>query len=82
MTPNWRPLLTSCKTHSDLTVHYGSESPHYGSVSFSGEYHLRFQHFFLDWIIKVANMPPLAPTATTDNNKQSEVAVSSNNNTI
>ncbi|GAX78031.1 hypothetical protein CEUSTIGMA_g5473.t1 [Chlamydomonas eustigma] len=25
---------------------------------YAGENHLRFQHFFLDWIIKVVNMPP------------------------
>ena len=32
-------------------------------MSCAGEYHLRFQHFFLDWIIKVANMPPPPPKA-------------------
>eukprot|EP00195_Chlamydomonas_chlamydogama_P013118 CAMPEP_0202904166 /NCGR_PEP_ID=MMETSP1392-20130828/28186_1 /ASSEMBLY_ACC=CAM_ASM_000868 /TAXON_ID=225041 /ORGANISM="Chlamydomonas chlamydogama, Strain SAG 11-48b" /LENGTH=271 /DNA_ID=CAMNT_0049591675 /DNA_START=443 /DNA_END=1258 /DNA_ORIENTATION=+ len=25
---------------------------------YAGEFHLGFQHFFLDWIVKVANLPP------------------------
>uniref|UniRef100_A0A7R9VU55 Uncharacterized protein n=1 Tax=Chlamydomonas euryale TaxID=1486919 RepID=A0A7R9VU55_9CHLO len=47
-----RGLLTASvvNLHSDLSA---ITYPIY-----AGEYQLRYQHFFLDWLIKVANVPP------------------------